>query len=57
MQGASTGCCFALSRAVQLDPAYKGNKEKALEDFKDKKLRARGDQEKDMADYLDIMNY
>jgi len=48
---------FALSRAVQLDPAYKGNKEKALEDFKDKKLRARGDQEKDMADYLDIMNY
>ena len=48
---------FALSRAVQLDPAYQGNKEKALEDFKDKKLRARGDQEKDMADYLDILNY
>ena len=48
---------FALSRAVELDPAYKGNKEKAIEDFKDKKLRARGEQEKDMADYLDIMNY
>jgi type IV pilus biogenesis/stability protein PilW len=48
---------FALSRAVQLDPAYKGDKEKAIEDFKDKKLRARGEQEKDMADYLDIMNY
>ena len=48
---------FALSRGIELDPAYKGNKEKALEDFKDKKLRARGDQEKDMADYLDIMNY
>jgi hypothetical protein len=44
-------------RALQLDPSYKGDKEKALEDFKDKKLRARGDQEKDMADYLDIMNY
>jgi type IV pilus biogenesis/stability protein PilW len=48
---------FALSRAVQLDPAYQGNKEKAIEDFKDKKMRARGEQEKDMADYLDIMNY
>jgi len=48
---------FALARAVELDSAYKGNKEKAIEDFKDKKLRAKGDQEKDMADYLDIMNY
>jgi type IV pilus biogenesis/stability protein PilW len=48
---------YALSRAVELDPLYKGNKEKAIEDFKDQKLKSRGDQEKDFSDYLDIMNY
>ncbi len=47
----------ALSRAVQLDPVYKGDREKAIEDFKQKKLRAKGEQEKDISDYLEIMNY
>jgi type IV pilus biogenesis/stability protein PilW len=47
----------ALSRAIQLDPLYKGDREKAIEDLKHKKLMAKGDQEKDISDYLEIMNY
>jgi type IV pilus assembly protein PilF len=47
----------AMARAVELDPTYKGDKKKAKEDLKDKKIRARGDQEKDIADYLDILQY
>lgn len=47
----------AMTRAIDLDPYYKGNKEKAIEDLKEKKLRAQGDQEKDVADYLEIIQY
>ncbi len=46
-----------MSRAIELDPLYKGNKDKAMEDLKDKKIRARGIEEKDIADYLDILKY
>jgi len=48
---------LAMSRALELDPLYKGNKDKAMEDLKDKKIRARGIEEKDIADYLDILKY
>jgi Tfp pilus assembly protein PilF len=47
----------AMTRAVELDPLYKGNKEKAIQDMKDRKLRARGLEEKDLTDYLDIIKY
>jgi len=47
----------ALTRAIELDPLYQGNKEKTKEDLKDRKLKTRGDQEKDLSDYLDIINY
>jgi len=47
----------AITRAIDLDPFYKGDKKKAVEDLKDKKLRAKGDEEKDISDYLDIIHY
>jgi type IV pilus biogenesis/stability protein PilW len=48
---------LAMSRAIELDPLYKGNKDKAIEDLKDKRIRAKGTEEKDIADYLDILKY
>lgn len=47
----------ALSRAIQLDPLYNGDRGKAIEDFGNRKLRAKGDNEKDISDYIEIMNY
>lgn len=47
----------AITRAIELDTIYKGDRKKAIEDLKDKKLRARGDEEKDISDYLDIIQY
>jgi tetratricopeptide (TPR) repeat protein len=47
----------AMMRAIELDPFYKGNKEKAIEDLKEKKLNAKGDLEKDISNYLDILKY
>jgi|WetSurMetagenome_2_1015567.scaffolds.fasta_scaffold54100_2 Tfp pilus assembly protein PilF len=48
---------LAISRAIELDPLYKGNKDKAIEDLRDKRIRARGIEEKDIVDYLDILKY
>lgn len=47
----------ALEHAIQIDPLYKGNKEKALEDFENKKLIARGDDIQDILDYIEILRY
>jgi len=47
----------AMTRAIETDPLYKGDKKRAIEDLKDKKIRARGDQEKDISDYLEILKY
>jgi len=47
----------AMARAIEVDPVYKGDKKKAIEDLRDKKIRAKGDQEKDIADYLEILKY
>lgn len=48
---------YAMTRAIELDPVYKGSKEKAIEDLKDRKLKAKGIEEKDISDYLDIIKY
>jgi len=48
---------LAMTRGIELDPLYKGDRMKAKEDLKDKKLRAKGDEEKDISDYLDIIQY
>ncbi len=47
----------ALKKAVDMDPSYRGNREKAMSDMREKKLLLRGDDEKDMEDLLEIMNY
>jgi type IV pilus assembly protein PilF len=47
----------ALDRALQLDPQYKGDREKASEDLKNRKITAKGVGEKDVLDYLEILKY
>lgn len=47
----------ALERAIELDPVYKGDRDKALKDFEDKKLLARGDDVRDILDYIEILQY
>lgn len=47
----------ALKKAIDTDPAYRGDKEKAMKDLRERKLIARGEDEKDIEDLLEIMNY
>lgn len=47
----------AISEAVKLDPSYEGDREKAIEDLSVKKLRAKGREERDINDYIDILRY
>lgn len=47
----------ALTHAITLHPVYKGDKEKALEDFAIMKLTATGYEEKDLRDYIEILKY
>ncbi len=47
----------AIMRAIELDPLYKGDKDKAKEDFENKKLIAKGEEEKDIADFIEILRY
>jgi type IV pilus assembly protein PilF len=56
-EGQYGDAALAMTRGIELDPLYKGDRMKAKEDLKDKKLRAKGDEEKDISDYLDIIQY
>lgn len=47
----------AITRAVELDPLYKGDKDKALEAFENRKLIAKGEEERDIINYLEILRY
>lgn len=47
----------AITKAIEIDPLYKGDMAKALEDFKQKKHKVKGDEEKDLTDYLEILKY
>jgi type IV pilus biogenesis/stability protein PilW len=47
----------AITRAIELDPVYKGNKDKIMEDLKEKKLKAKGEEEQDIVDYIEILKY
>jgi tetratricopeptide (TPR) repeat protein len=47
----------AMTHAITLDPAYKGDREKALEAFHVWKLKASGYEEKDIQDYIEIIKY
>ena len=48
---------LSMTQAVQLDPYYKGDREKAVENFNNKKLKASGYEEKDINGYLEILHY
>ena len=47
----------AMTHAIKLDPVYKGDKEKALDDLTIMKLKATGYEEKDLRDYIEILKY
>jgi type IV pilus assembly protein PilF len=47
----------ALKKAIECDPAYKGDMEKARRDMMERKLIAKGEDEKDIEDFLEIMKY
>lgn len=47
----------AIRRAIELDPLYQGDIEKAVIDLRNQKLRAADEQEHDIADYLEIIQY
>ncbi|MBF0317182.1 MAG: tetratricopeptide repeat protein [Nitrospirae bacterium] len=46
-----------LMEAIKLDPNYAGNTKKALEDFKKKRLKGTKQEQKDNADFMEILNY
>ncbi len=47
----------AITKAIELDPLYKGNRSKAVGDLKQRKIKAAGDEEKNIGDYLEILKY
>lgn len=47
----------ALKKAIEVDPAYKGDKEKAVREMQERKMLASAEDEKDIEDWLEIMNY
>jgi type IV pilus assembly protein PilF len=56
-QGLYGDAAVAITHAIELDPRYKGDKKKAIEDLKDRKIKTKGDQEKDISDFLEILHY
>jgi len=47
----------AITRAIEIDTDYKGNRKKFVEDMKQRLLTARGEEEMDFRDYLEIIRY
>lgn len=47
----------ALKKALDMESVYRGNRDKAVNDMKEKKLLMKGEEEKDMEDLIEIMNY
>jgi protein O-GlcNAc transferase len=47
----------ALNKAIQLDPSYKGDKEKAKKELNERRLLVKGDEMRDLDDLIEIMNY
>ncbi|PKL51827.1 MAG: hypothetical protein CVV37_04530 [Nitrospira bacterium HGW-Nitrospira-1] len=47
----------AMTHAINLDHVYKGDREKALDDFTIRMLKTSGYEEKDIRDYIEILKY
>ncbi|MGO9953680.1 MAG: tetratricopeptide repeat protein [Dissulfurispiraceae bacterium] len=46
-----------MDRAIMIDPGYRGNRDKKLADLKERFYTAKGEEEQDLRDFLDIMQY
>lgn len=46
-----------MERGIEADPAYKGDKRRFLNDVKERLVTAKGADEKDLRDYLEIIKY
>jgi type IV pilus biogenesis/stability protein PilW len=46
-----------MDRAIEIDPGYQGNRDKKITDIKERLYSAKGEEEADLKDYLEIMNY
>jgi type IV pilus assembly protein PilF len=47
----------ALERAIMIDPAYKGDKGKKSSELKERLYSVKGTEERDIRDFLDILQY
>lgn len=47
----------AIGKAIELDPVYRGNREKFIEDIRRKANAAAGDEKADLTSYLEIIHY
>jgi type IV pilus biogenesis/stability protein PilW len=47
----------AFTRAIELDPLFIGDREKAMKFFDDKRLTAKSEESKEILDYIEIMRY
>ena len=56
-QGQYGDAASAIAHAIKYDALYQGDREKAIEEIKNKKLLATGDELKDLSNYLDILRY
>jgi len=56
-KGQYDDAALAMKRAIELDPLYKGDTDKAVVDLRNQKLRATGEMEQDIIDFLEIINY
>lgn len=47
----------AITRAIDLDPLFRGDKDKAIEYFNNQRLEAKSEELKNILDYLEILKY
>lgn len=48
---------LVITKAIEIDPAYRGDRNRFAEDIKKRIVTTKGDDEIDLRDYLEILNY
>lgn len=56
-QGRYGDAASAMKRAIDLDPIFKGNREKAMEYLNNKRMEVSNEELKDVLNYLEVLNY
>ncbi len=46
-----------IARAIEIDPAYRGDRKKFIADVRQRLITAKGEEEEDFRDYLEMMRY